>query len=347
MNRWTLAVLATLAALAGYLLLRPAPATRVTALFDRTVGLYPGSDVRVLGVKVGEVEAVVPEGSRVRVRMAVQAKVPARVQAVLVSRSVVADRFVQLAPPYTTGPSLADGATITDTRVPVEIDEAMASFDELAVALGPRGANREGALAELLRISARTFDGQGGKIADTVEGLGAAAEVLAGNRDEVAGTVRDLATVTSGLAEDDAAVRRFLDGVAEVTGHLHDDREQLRAVLRTLSGTLTQVAHFVEDNRDEVAAGTRDLARLSKLLDEHRAALATFLDTAPAALNNAANAYDAQSGTFRARLDLNGQTDDLGLWLCSLTHSMGVPPERCEPLLDETLGGLVPRVPRD
>lgn len=33
-----------------------------TAYFDRTVGIYEGSDVRILGVKVGEVETITPRG---------------------------------------------------------------------------------------------------------------------------------------------------------------------------------------------------------------------------------------------------------------------------------------------
>ncbi|MFE6855444.1 MlaD family protein, partial [Streptomyces sp. NPDC057674] len=36
--------------------------TRITAWFDRTVGIYAGSDLRVLGVRVGEVESVEPQG---------------------------------------------------------------------------------------------------------------------------------------------------------------------------------------------------------------------------------------------------------------------------------------------
>lgn len=43
--------------------------TRITAWFDRTVGIYAGSDLRVLGVRVGEVESVEPRGTRVRVRL--------------------------------------------------------------------------------------------------------------------------------------------------------------------------------------------------------------------------------------------------------------------------------------
>ena len=46
------------------------PDTRnVTAYFDRTVSVYKGSEVRVMGVRIGTVTAVVPEGDRVRVAM--------------------------------------------------------------------------------------------------------------------------------------------------------------------------------------------------------------------------------------------------------------------------------------
>ena len=50
--------------------MRPAPATnQLTAYFPRTVALYAGSDVRILGVTVGHVESIEPEGDRVKVTM--------------------------------------------------------------------------------------------------------------------------------------------------------------------------------------------------------------------------------------------------------------------------------------
>ncbi len=41
----------------------------LTAYFPRAISLYEGSDVRVLGVAVGTIESVVPEGTRVKVVM--------------------------------------------------------------------------------------------------------------------------------------------------------------------------------------------------------------------------------------------------------------------------------------
>ena len=46
--------------------------TKITATFARTVGIYKGKgDVRVLGVKVGQVDEVTPKGDRVQVKMSV------------------------------------------------------------------------------------------------------------------------------------------------------------------------------------------------------------------------------------------------------------------------------------
>ena len=115
-------VLALLVGLA--VVLWPSGGTRhVRAEFVRAVGLYKGSDVRILGVKVGEVTAVRPAGDRVVVDMTYDDaySVPADAKAVVVSPSVVSDRYVQLTPVYRSGPKLADDARIrlSDTAVPV------------------------------------------------------------------------------------------------------------------------------------------------------------------------------------------------------------------------------------
>ncbi|MFI6290428.1 MCE family protein [Nonomuraea sp. NPDC050790] len=336
MNRWLAALLAALLGAAGFLLLQPDSTVRVSVRFERVVGLYPGSDVRILGVKVGEVTAVTPIGDQVRVDLAYDAglKVPAHAQAVIVARSVVADRYVQLAPPYTGGAVLRDGGTLAAGQTPVEIDEALRSFNTLTRALGPDGANADGSLSRLLRVSADTFGGQGATVGASVRDLSDAAAALAADKDEFSQTIRNLALITGTMAEDDARIRAFMRDLATASGHLAAERDELRAVFKGLSGTLTQVADFVDDNRTEITANTRDLAHITRLLVRQRASIETFLQTAPLAVNNASNAYDPRSGTFRARVDLNGQSDDLAMWLCSLAYSMGTPPSQCEPLLE-------------
>ncbi len=89
----------------------------LTADFPRTVSLYEGSDVRVLGVPIGKVDSVTPSGTQVVVTMHYDAdvKIPADAKAVIISPSIVGDRFVQLTPAYSGGQVLATAPRSTRT----------------------------------------------------------------------------------------------------------------------------------------------------------------------------------------------------------------------------------------
>ena len=74
----------------------------------------------------------------------------------IVTPTLVADRFVQLTPAYSSGPTMEDGADIPlpDSGVPVELDRIYASLRDLAEALGPNGVNKDGTLNHLLEAGA-------------------------------------------------------------------------------------------------------------------------------------------------------------------------------------------------
>src|SRR6185437_16040503 len=106
----------------------------VTALFTQSIGVYPGSNVRVLGVAVGRVDSTTPDGSMVKVTMTIDSKVPipASARAVVVTSGVVADRYIQFTPAYTGGPRMADGTVIPADRtaVPLEVDQIYRSLNK-------------------------------------------------------------------------------------------------------------------------------------------------------------------------------------------------------------------------
>ena len=72
----------------------------------------------MLGVAVGTVDKVTPSGTDVVVTMHYDAdvNVPADAKAVIVSPSIVGDRYIQLTPVYKSGPKLADGAVLQTDR---------------------------------------------------------------------------------------------------------------------------------------------------------------------------------------------------------------------------------------
>jgi phospholipid/cholesterol/gamma-HCH transport system substrate-binding protein len=291
-----------------YALWRPG-GTRITAYFGQAVGVYAGSDLRVLGVKVGTIDSVRPEGRQVRVTMSVDhgVAVPAGAVAVVVAPSVVADRYIQLSPAYTGGPRLADHAVIPASRTatPVEIDQLYESISRLATALGPNGANRKGALSDALNTGAANLAGNGTDLGNMIGNVGQAAKTLSGSSDDLFATLTNLQKFTTMLKANDGQVRLAEQQLAQVNGFLADDRENLGAALRQLATALGQVQRFIHGNRARLRSNVDKLAAITQTLVDQRASLAEALDTAPLAADNVLNAYDPVHRTLDGRGDLN------------------------------------------
>jgi phospholipid/cholesterol/gamma-HCH transport system substrate-binding protein len=298
----------------------------LTAEFPRAVSLYQGSDVRVLGVPVGKVDSVTPSGTQVVVTMHYDAdvQIPDDAKAVIVSPSIVGDRFVQLTPAYTGGQVLADGATLSEQRtaVPLELDQIYSSLDDLTVALGPNGANSKGALTDLLDTTARNFGGQGKKFHQTIEDFGKLSGTLADNKDQLFGSVRELEGFVHTLARNDSTVRSFNQSLAQVSQMLKGERGDLAASLHNLGIAMKQVSGFVRDNREILGKNISGLDQLTQVLVKQRVALSETLRDAPLALNNLALAYNPQAGTLDTRANLgeigHQLTSDPSTVLCGI-----------------------------
>lgn len=283
--------------------------TRLTAYFDRAVGVYAGSDLRILGVRVGEVESVRPQGTRVRVELALDegVRVPESARALVVAPSVVADRYVQLTPAYRSGPALADGAVLpaSRNRTPVEIDQLYASLTDLSEALGPDGANSAGALSKLLETGAANLDGNGEAIGGSIEEFGKAAKTLDGSSDDLFATLSRLQSFTTMLKEKDTDVRTAQERLDTVVGYFADNRDDLAGALDELGTALARVKTFIEDNRGELKENVDKLVPLTRTLVDQRASLAEALDVAPLAADNLVGAYDTDTGRLDGRANLN------------------------------------------
>ena len=298
------AALVLLAAL-GWTILRPAGQYRVTAFFTETVGLYPGSDVRVLGIPVGTITDVVPLGDRVRVEMSIDDDydIPADADAVVLAPSLVSDRYVQFAPVYDGGPKMQDGAQVPleRTAIPVELDAVYGALDELSAALGPNGANKNGALSDLVDTGAANLDGNGEALNRTLTGFSKAVRTLAENRDDLFGSLDNLQTFTSALASIDAQVGQFNDNMAAVSEQLAGEREDLKSAIALLDQALGDIAGFVRDNRTLLTTNVDRLADITLTLVQQRRAMAEVLDVAPAALGNLSRSYNPDYGTLDTR----------------------------------------------
>jgi len=321
-NRLLLAAAVVAAVVAALALWRvDQPQRRLTAHFTEAVGVFVGSDVRILGVRIGEVTAVVPEGRSVRVDLSYDAgqDIPADARAIIVPPSVVSDRYVQLTPAYTGGPVLADGADLSTDRtsVPLEIDDVYRSLDELNRALGPSGANANGALADLVATARANLEGNGDQLHQTLGGLSQALSTLADSRQDLFGTLSNLADLTGALARSDQQVREFNLSLADVGQQLAAERDDLAAAVRTLATALGDIRTFLHDNRDALVSNVAALADVTGVLVRQQRALMEVLDVAPLALSNLSLAYNPGSGTLDTRDNAMGPYDPAA-YACSL-----------------------------
>ena len=298
----------------GFAFLRArVPQRHLVAHFTRTVGVHDGSDLRILGVRIGKVVSAVPEGGTVRVEMSYDASypIPADAQAVIVPPSIVSDRYVQLTPAYAGGATLDDNADlpVSRTAAPMEIDDIFKSLDEFNKALGPKGANADGALSNLIAIGRANLQGNGEDLNTTLNNLSKALSTLADGRQDLFGTVANLQEFTTALARSDQEVRAFNQQLADVAGQLAGERDELAAALHSLSVALADVTTFVQQNRAQLKSNVDALADVTGVLARQQKAVIDILDVAPLALSNLNLAYNSRSGTLDTRDNVLGPYD--------------------------------------
>ena len=323
----------------------------VNANFDRAVAVYPGTDLRVMGVQIGEVTAVVPDGNSVRVEMVYDEKykLPADASAAVVTPTLVADRYVQVVPAYGKGAVMPDGADIplSRTQTPIELDRMFKALDDLSVTLGPKEGETGGALDNLLTAGTKALEGNGELGNKTIKNLSAAAETFARNRGPLFDNVRNLAEITDTLAANDSTVQDFLTRLTSVSGQLEGERDELRKVLAALAKVLGTVKGFVRENREALGDNVELLSSLLERVDNQKDNLGLVVQKGSTALSNLAIAFEPTTGTYGSRIQVPPTFDRLDQFLCqTLTNSIpGLPPSVCtalttllQPLLPATSG---------
>lgn len=108
---------------------------RVNVSFNEAVQLAAEADVRISGVNVGKVKTVVPSYGRTEATLEIQpryAPLPDDVKALLRSKTLLGETYVELSPGNRNSPPLPDHGTIPDSQVEnqVQLDEVIRTFDE-------------------------------------------------------------------------------------------------------------------------------------------------------------------------------------------------------------------------
>ncbi|MDN3459903.1 MCE family protein [Rhodococcus sp. APC 3903] len=325
-------VLAAAVALTTGAVAQRAGTNHVSAYFKNTAGLYVGDRVMVLGVAVGSIENIAPEGDRVRVDMSYDNDyaVPADAGAVIVAPTLVTGRYIQLAPVYTGGPVMVDESTIEleKTASPVEFDEVKKQIVKLANDVGSTPENPTGALSDFVSTTADTLRGNGQTLHDSLVKLSDAVHTLDAGGTDLFATVENLQQVTAALATNDRQIVGFSNELAGLSGVLNDNRTELDAALSSMSTTFAEVTSFITDNRELLRNDVGKLNTITGLLVDREDALASILHAGPTALSNFYNIYDEKSNSLTGALAVADVPDPRSL-ICALLTTANAPADEC------------------
>lgn len=299
-------IVAVLLLSAIVLALRPSThRTTFTLQFTDTTGLYVGNDVQTIGVRIGEVTKIEPHGARVDVTVRVDESVAADVGAVIMQSSLVTDRFVELTPPWTSGPKLAAGAVVPleRTKAPANVDDIFAAVDDLLVALSDTTKDGKD-IGDLLSVTAEQLEGKGKAFANLLEASGGALATVGDTDENLTAIVDDADALMSMLAERDKTIRSLSTSVADSAELFAGQRKNVAESLVTLDQLSRKMTDFVEDNDTLMARTVNRTSDVLGTIADQRESIASAFNTLPLAAENIARAYNPDTRDLRVRLDV-------------------------------------------
>ncbi|MGK2870329.1 MAG: MCE family protein [Mycobacterium sp.] len=296
-------VLAVLLAAGVFVVLRVNDAinrVNVVAYFDSSNGIFVGDDVVILGVPVGQIDKIEPEPERVKISFWYDArhKVPADVNAAILSPMLVTSRAIQLTPSYSSGPVLENDAVIEQSRtvVPVEYDDVREQLHRITETLQPTEPGGVSELGAFINTTADNLRGQGADIRATLVKLSQAISAVGDHSTDVFATVKNLSILVSALQDSTDVMRALNQNLASVTGTLADNPDEVGNAVQDLADTVGLVQNFVADNRETLGTTSDKLAGVTQALNDSLGDVEQFLHVAPTTFQNYINIYQPAQG---------------------------------------------------
>ncbi|BBZ01364.1 mammalian cell entry protein [Mycolicibacterium chitae] len=301
-----LIVLGLVGGLVGWQLYKRLTTNTVVAYFPQALALYPGDKVQIMGVRVGAIDKIEPEGDTMRVTMHYQNKykVSEDATASILNPSLVASRTIQLSPAYTGGPVMKNNAVIPieRTQVPVEWDDLRNQITDIVSQLGPTPEQPKGPFGDVLESFADGFAGKGEQLNTTLTSLSEAITALNDGRGDFFAVAKSLALFVNALHQSDQQFVALNSNLAEFTDSFNRTDSELADTLGQVDQLLSTARDFVDQNGEVLAHNVNNLSEATTALlqPEPRDGLETALHVFPNLAANLVTTYEPTSGALSA-----------------------------------------------
>lgn len=238
-------------------------------------GLLSGSDVKIRGMNVGEVDNIDLVENRARITMRIEDEfdVPVDAQAVVRPKTLFGEKFIDIIPGENelTGPYLADGDEIADTLGGFELERVLADSYPVLEAVDPVE------LAIIVDELATAGDGLGENINRSIVNGATLAELQASNDAEIRQFLGDLALLSEEL---DALAPDLLAGARDLNvalPSLNERSDELNAALVQTARLASDVAELLENNEEFTTNALTNGSRTLQVLFDRRGQIQPLL----------------------------------------------------------------------
>ncbi|HCS57941.1 MAG TPA: MCE family protein [Gordonia polyisoprenivorans] len=250
-------------------------AATYTAKFTEAAGLKAGNEVRVAGVKVGEVKDVTLDGDRVDVRFRVSNTwIGNQTQASIQIKTVLGQKYLSLNP---RGSKQADpDVPLTDTVSPYDVIEA---FSDATTQIEDLDTNQ---LAQSMRSLSDAFSGTAGDMGPALDGIARLSNTIASRDQEVQKLLQATKDTSKILADRNQTFVRLIAGAGQLLDELNNRQKNISALLATTTTLSTALTGIVRDNEAQIGPALDSLKGVNELLTKQNANLrATITNMAP------------------------------------------------------------------
>ena len=243
-----------------------------TALVSDATGVIAGQDVRIAGVRVGEVTdvRVAPGAGSDHATAAIEFSVlkssvlTQGTEVTVKYRNLVGQRYLALTQGAGTPSALADGATIPLSRTHPALDLTVLfnGFKPLFAALSPSDVN------ELSGLLIQTLQGEGGDVNSLLAKTASLTSTIA-DRDAVIGrTIDNLNTVLGTVDAHDQQLLSLIDQLQRFTSGLAADRETIGRSLSGINTLSAETADLLVSTRPLIKDDVSQLRTLATTLNK-------------------------------------------------------------------------------
>jgi phospholipid/cholesterol/gamma-HCH transport system substrate-binding protein len=268
----------------------------VTLKLPSSGGLYRFGNVTYRGVEVGKVTDVTltSTGAEATMSIATSPKIPADLQADVMSVSAVGEQYVDLRPRTDSGPYLKDGSIISvdNATIPAPVGPVL---DKVSKLVGTFPKDR---LSALLDETYKGFNGVGDDFGSLLDSGATLSNDLNGVADQTRQLAEDTRPLLEGQAGTADSIRTWARSVAGFTGQLAADDPKVRTVLQSFPGFEAEVSGLLNQLKPTIPVLLANLGTVSEILMTYNASLEQLLVLLPP--------YIAQQQSYSSTSDATG-----------------------------------------